>query len=97
MSRHYIYIFSDTKRESIHCGYCKDILKAVKHFGEMPTILLFGERQNILVHLEIADNEPDAKQRFDEIFKMNMEQKHECILSQNPTWKEIIIGKDIDI
>lgn len=95
MNRHYIFIMSDTLKQSIHCDYCKDILKAVKLFSDMPTVLLHGEKQNVLVHLEIADNEQDAKQRFDEIFKMNLTGKIKVIEQQNPNW--IMLEPNVNI
>ncbi len=63
----------------------------------MPTVLPSPERQNVLVHLEISDNEQDAKSRFEEIFRMNLSQKLNLIIEQNPGFVEILPGVNVDI
>lgn len=95
--KHFIYIMSDNRKTGIHCGYCRDSVKAVKFFKDMPTIFFPPERQNILIHLETAENETDAIERFREISGMNVEQRKEIIEFQNPDWIELVPHKHFDI
>lgn len=89
---YYIYIMCNSRKAGIYSGYCRDIIKAVKFFKEMPTMFFPPEKQNILIHLETADNENDAIERFKEISNMNAVQRNQLIVDQNENWVEIIPG-----
>jgi putative endonuclease len=87
--RHYVFIMADTNVSSMHCGYCKDIKKAINFYSEMPTLLYPPEKQNVLYFLEEHNGEAAAIERVDEIYQLTNEEKINLILQLNPEWVEL--------
>lgn len=93
----YIYITCNHKKEGIHIGYCRDIVKCIAFYKQLPTLFFAPERQNILIHLETAENEVDAVNRFREISVMDAGQKMQIIIEQNPDFIELIPNIHFDV
>lgn len=93
----YIFIYTNESQSAIHCGYSSDINKTVAFYKGMPSLLPDGHKLNKLIYIEIHTTSESAKERFEEINKMNKADKLSVAMMQNYELVELVPGENIEL
>lgn len=90
MKRFYIYIITSHKKEILHVGLCRDLIKTLKFYDQLPSLFFKpDEVLNSLVYFEEAESEAPAMDRFKEIVSLPREKKVKVIEYANQEWASI--------
>lgn len=95
--KHYVFMISTNEKSMLTVGWCKDILKAIKFYKELPNLSDSPDVFNKLVYVEEHPNEDSCVNRFNELMGFTVEVKEIVIASVNPNFIELIPGLNFDL
>lgn len=87
--KRYFFVYANKERTLLHAGVTSDVLKTIKFYNGLITLLPKPKKLNYLVYLEDTVLEEIAQKKLIDFGEMSLSEKIALVELVNPDWIDI--------